>query len=164
MVNALFVLIVFLLQLNKDKIHVKWPLGIKTNITYDETTQEVTILGTPTIRLPVGTTGNGRPASPQFIDLICIFFLFSHSRAKKLFTQKNQNKTFNSETRPKIKLHRHVTHQSNTQPFVRSTYHPWQTHRFGEIRLELQRTWLNCATNRFSHFSCSTRSSYWSFS
>lgn len=41
MFNALFVLIVFLLQLNKDKIHVNWPLGIKTNITYDEITQEV---------------------------------------------------------------------------------------------------------------------------
>ncbi|XP_062565710.1 chitin synthase chs-2 isoform X3 [Armigeres subalbatus] len=43
MINALFVLIVFLLQLNKDNIHVKWPLGVKTNITYDETTQEVHI-------------------------------------------------------------------------------------------------------------------------
>ncbi|KAJ6636552.1 Chitin synthase chs-2 [Pseudolycoriella hygida] len=43
MVNALFVLIVFLLQLNKDNLHVKWPLGVKTNITYDETTQEVHI-------------------------------------------------------------------------------------------------------------------------
>lgn len=41
MVNALFVLIVFLLQLNKDNLHIKWPLGVKTNITYDETTQEV---------------------------------------------------------------------------------------------------------------------------
>ncbi|XP_055306958.1 chitin synthase chs-2 isoform X4 [Sitodiplosis mosellana] len=43
MINALFVLIVFLLQLNKDHIHIKWPLGVKTNITYDETTQEVHI-------------------------------------------------------------------------------------------------------------------------
>lgn len=43
MVNAIFVLIVFLLQLNKDLLHVKWPLGVKTNITYDETTQEVLI-------------------------------------------------------------------------------------------------------------------------
>ncbi|CAO1401711.1 unnamed protein product [Diamesa hyperborea] len=43
MINALFVLIVFLLQLNKDSIHVKWPLGVKTNITYDESTQEVHI-------------------------------------------------------------------------------------------------------------------------
>ncbi|XP_063358382.1 chitin synthase chs-2 isoform X1 [Cydia amplana] len=43
MINALFVLIVFLLQLNKDNLHFKWPLGVKTNITYDEVTQEVLI-------------------------------------------------------------------------------------------------------------------------
>lgn len=41
MLNALFVLIVFLLQLNKDLLHIKWPLGVKTNITYDESSQEV---------------------------------------------------------------------------------------------------------------------------
>ncbi|XP_046961037.1 chitin synthase chs-2 isoform X2 [Vanessa cardui] len=43
MINALFVLIVFLLQLNKDNLHIKWPLGVKTNITYDEVSQEVLI-------------------------------------------------------------------------------------------------------------------------
>nr|AGB51153.1 chitin synthase 1 variant B [Bactrocera dorsalis] len=43
MANALFVLIVFLLQLNKDKLHVVWPLGVKTNITYIEETSEVHI-------------------------------------------------------------------------------------------------------------------------
>lgn len=41
MFNALFVLIVFLLQLNKDQLHVDWPLGVKTNITYVEETSEV---------------------------------------------------------------------------------------------------------------------------
>ncbi|KAL1124219.1 hypothetical protein AAG570_001989 [Ranatra chinensis] len=41
--NALFVLIVFLLQLNKDLLHVKWPFGVKTNITYDDITQEARI-------------------------------------------------------------------------------------------------------------------------
>jgi len=41
MANALFVLIVFLLQLNKDKLHIIWPLGVKTNITYIEETSEV---------------------------------------------------------------------------------------------------------------------------
>lgn len=41
MFNALFVLIVFLLQLNKDQLHVIWPLGVKTNITYVEETSEV---------------------------------------------------------------------------------------------------------------------------
>ncbi|XP_014282325.1 chitin synthase chs-2 isoform X2 [Halyomorpha halys] len=43
MMNALFVLIVFLLQLNKDNIHVEWPFGVKTNITYVEETAEVLI-------------------------------------------------------------------------------------------------------------------------
>jgi len=43
MMNAIFVIIVFLLQLNKDKIHINWPLGIKTNITYDQTTDEIHI-------------------------------------------------------------------------------------------------------------------------
>ncbi|XP_018021745.1 chitin synthase chs-2 [Hyalella azteca] len=43
MMNAIFVIIVFLLQLNKDKIHITWPLGIKTNITYDPDTNEIHI-------------------------------------------------------------------------------------------------------------------------
>ncbi|KAG7188912.1 hypothetical protein KM043_008514 [Ampulex compressa] len=45
MMNALFVLIVFLLQLNKDLLHVKWPFGIKTNISYDEVSLEARIAG-----------------------------------------------------------------------------------------------------------------------
>ncbi|KAK8746557.1 hypothetical protein OTU49_017078, partial [Cherax quadricarinatus] len=43
MLNALFVLIVFLLQLNKDELHIDWPLGIKENITVIPETQEVLI-------------------------------------------------------------------------------------------------------------------------
>lgn len=45
MMNALFVLIVFLLTLKKDYLHIKWPFGVRTNITYDETTQEVITMG-----------------------------------------------------------------------------------------------------------------------
>lgn len=41
MMNALFVLVVFLLQLNKEDLHVNWPLGVRTNITYIEETAEV---------------------------------------------------------------------------------------------------------------------------
>lgn len=41
MFNALFVLVVFLLQLNKDQIHVKWPLGVRTNLTIIPETSEV---------------------------------------------------------------------------------------------------------------------------
>jgi chitin synthase len=43
MINALFVLIVFLLQLNKDSLHVKWPISARINVTYDEITQEVIV-------------------------------------------------------------------------------------------------------------------------
>ncbi|CAG9769089.1 unnamed protein product [Ceutorhynchus assimilis] len=43
MLNALFVLIVFLLTLKKDYLHIKWPFGVKTNITFDESTQGVSI-------------------------------------------------------------------------------------------------------------------------
>ncbi|MPC46765.1 hypothetical protein E2C01_040491 [Portunus trituberculatus] len=43
MLNALFVLIVFLLQLNKDDLHIDWPLGIRENITIIPETQEVLI-------------------------------------------------------------------------------------------------------------------------
>lgn len=46
MINALFVLIVFLLQLNKDSLHVKWPISARVNVTYDEVTQEVKYFGT----------------------------------------------------------------------------------------------------------------------
>ena len=34
MINAVFVLTIFLLQLNKDTLHLDWPLGVKTNISY----------------------------------------------------------------------------------------------------------------------------------
>jgi len=44
MINALFVLIVFLLQLNKDKLHLDWPIGVKTNITTVAETSEVKII------------------------------------------------------------------------------------------------------------------------
>ena len=36
MFNALFVLIVFMLTLNKDVLHIDWPFGIKENITITE--------------------------------------------------------------------------------------------------------------------------------
>ena len=41
MINALFVLIIFMMQLKKDLLHVQWPLGVKYNITYDHNKNEV---------------------------------------------------------------------------------------------------------------------------
>lgn len=43
MINALFVLVVFLLTLKKDLIHIKWPLDVKYNFTYNEDSGEVII-------------------------------------------------------------------------------------------------------------------------
>merc|ERR1712209_60732 len=39
MFNALFVLIVFMLTLNKDILHIDWPFGVKTNITITDENQ-----------------------------------------------------------------------------------------------------------------------------
>jgi len=36
MLNALFVLVIFLLQLSKDVLHLQWPFGVKANITVVE--------------------------------------------------------------------------------------------------------------------------------
>jgi hypothetical protein len=43
MMNAIFILIVFLLTLNKDKIFLEWPFGIKTNYTLIAGTGEVSV-------------------------------------------------------------------------------------------------------------------------
>lgn len=43
MINALFVLIVFLLQLNKEELHVRWPLNARNTIVYDVSNNEITI-------------------------------------------------------------------------------------------------------------------------
>lgn len=52
MLNALFVTVLFLLQLNKDTIYMNWPLGAKTNISYDQYTLEVSIFPVGTLPLP----------------------------------------------------------------------------------------------------------------
>ncbi|ODM95932.1 Chitin synthase 6 [Orchesella cincta] len=43
MINAIFVLIVFLMQLNKDALHFKWPWGTKENVTFEELSGHVTV-------------------------------------------------------------------------------------------------------------------------
>ena len=43
MVNALFILVVFLLQLNKDILHVEWPFGVRENITFIPETNEIRV-------------------------------------------------------------------------------------------------------------------------
>lgn len=43
MLNTLFVLIVFLLQLKKDYLHVQWPFNAKNTITYEPSVHEIKI-------------------------------------------------------------------------------------------------------------------------
>lgn len=43
MLNGLFVLIMFLMQLNKEVLHLQWPLSMKYNVTYDTERNEVSV-------------------------------------------------------------------------------------------------------------------------
>nr|CAD7267356.1 unnamed protein product [Timema shepardi] len=40
MLNSLFVLAIFLLQLNQDQMHISWPLGAKSSISFNSTSNE----------------------------------------------------------------------------------------------------------------------------
>jgi hypothetical protein len=44
MLNALFVLVILLLEFNKDQLYVKWPFGVTVNIRVDEISGEVCIM------------------------------------------------------------------------------------------------------------------------
>lgn len=43
MINALFVLVIFILTLKKDIIHLNWPYNPKVNFTYVDNENEVNI-------------------------------------------------------------------------------------------------------------------------
>lgn len=43
MINALFVLVIFLLQINKEMLHIKWPVQAKNTIVYNGDTHEISI-------------------------------------------------------------------------------------------------------------------------
>lgn len=54
MANALFILVVFLLQLNKEQLHFDWPFHAKNEIFYDNDELEITIKRTYLKLEPVG--------------------------------------------------------------------------------------------------------------
>jgi chitin synthase len=54
MANALFVLIVFLLQLHKSELHIRWPFNAKNEITFDESVSEILIARTYLEVEPIG--------------------------------------------------------------------------------------------------------------
>ncbi|XP_050669980.1 chitin synthase chs-2-like isoform X2 [Leptidea sinapis] len=55
MLNALFVLVVFLLQLNQDQLHVRWPFGQKVDIKYDREHNVIKIDGEYLMLEPIGS-------------------------------------------------------------------------------------------------------------
>ncbi|XP_068621006.1 chitin synthase chs-2-like [Battus philenor] len=55
MLNSLFVLVIFLLQLNQDQLHFKWPLGQKIVIIYDDETNLVILERDYLMLEPIGS-------------------------------------------------------------------------------------------------------------
>ncbi|KAF5272147.1 hypothetical protein FQA39_LY01229 [Lamprigera yunnana] len=54
MINALFVLVVFLLTLKKELLHVEWPLDVKYNFTYRSDRREIELSETRLELEPIG--------------------------------------------------------------------------------------------------------------
>ncbi|XP_043284265.1 chitin synthase chs-2-like [Venturia canescens] len=82
MINALFVLIIFLMQLKKDVLHLEWPLGKTYNISYSQYTNEVFIYKNYLELEPIGCLfilGFVMILTVQFIAmLVHRFQTFSH--------------------------------------------------------------------------------------
>ncbi|KAL4708136.1 hypothetical protein ACJJTC_009915 [Scirpophaga incertulas] len=55
MLNALFVLVIFLLQLNQDQLHVKWPLGQKVSLSYDDDSNTIIVQSDYLMLEPIGS-------------------------------------------------------------------------------------------------------------
>ncbi|XP_073941851.1 chitin synthase chs-2-like [Choristoneura fumiferana] len=55
MLNALFVLVIFLLQLNQDQLHFQWPFGQQIGISYDEDSNTITINRDYLMLEPIGS-------------------------------------------------------------------------------------------------------------
>lgn len=55
MLNALFVMVIFLLQLNQDQLHFKWPFGQKVSINFDDDSNLITITQDYLTLEPIGS-------------------------------------------------------------------------------------------------------------
>ncbi|XP_031352113.1 chitin synthase chs-2-like isoform X2 [Photinus pyralis] len=74
MVNALFVLVVFLLTLKKDFLHVNWPLGAKYNFTYNGDRRDIQLSKTPLQLEPIGFVFLAFFASLLVVQFIAMLF------------------------------------------------------------------------------------------
>ncbi|GBP49027.1 Chitin synthase chs-2 [Eumeta japonica] len=55
MLNALFVLVIFLLQLNQDQLHFRWPLGQQVEIWYDDEANVIHLSSDYLMLEPIGS-------------------------------------------------------------------------------------------------------------
>jgi chitin synthase len=74
MSNALFVLIVFLLQLNKQYLRVRWPFDVKNDIIFDQTTFEFSIRQTYTYLEPISMLFVGFFGIVLIVQFIAMLF------------------------------------------------------------------------------------------
>ncbi|XP_059481100.1 chitin synthase chs-2-like [Neocloeon triangulifer] len=74
MLNAMFVMILFLIQLNKDLLHFNWPLGVKTNITFDYNSKEIWINNEYLELEPIGIVFLFSFAALLFIQFFAMLF------------------------------------------------------------------------------------------
>lgn len=183
MINALFVLIVFLLQLNKDNLHVKWPISARINVTYDEITQEVNLGGVEKIwkHMSLSTiqadkwsvkiilscnqhisldTPNQVASINSILFLSFLINYFDH-HGKKYDTSKLFEWTQKFWIVPVDKKNEIWNFRLRYQSiWTDCTTNKQKT----ENRLALPPTWKNFGINPFSLSSCSTHFSFWSCS
>ncbi|CAK1603070.1 unnamed protein product [Parnassius mnemosyne] len=101
MLNALFVLVIFLLQLNQDKLHFKWPLGQKVAIFYDNDVNMVYLEREYLMLEPIGSLFLiffGTVMVTQFVAMIfhrlgTLTHLLSTTRLNWYFTKKPDEMT-----------------------------------------------------------------------
>ncbi|KAK0162509.1 hypothetical protein PV327_006282 [Microctonus hyperodae] len=74
MLNALFVLTVLLMQLNKETLHLEWPLGTSYNITYRSDMMEVHLAKDYLQLEPIGCLFIGGFLAILFIQFIAMLF------------------------------------------------------------------------------------------
>ena len=81
--NALFVLIVFMLTLNKDILHIDWPFGVKTNITITDDNQVCSLYCLPhhahilTVNLFCQVLVTKEYLHLEPIGIVLVFFFFA---------------------------------------------------------------------------------------
>lgn len=87
MINTLYILMIFVMQLNKDKLHIEWPFGSTYNITYNNENPYIIYVEEYSLRLePIGCVFIVTFFSIIFVQFVSMLFhrfeTFSHLLAQ----------------------------------------------------------------------------------